>query len=120
MHPTMRLYEDVLSSAENVEFRLPPLPRFIFVVHGSAKIAAATLGEGEAYEDVPVEGGGEVPPDETAGDPRPEPEEDYAPDEEPPPLVDAPESYERAWERRRPRARGAHRRVALQSATSPK
>ena len=25
MHPTMRLYEDVLSSAENVEVRLPPL-----------------------------------------------------------------------------------------------
>ena len=38
MHPVLRLYEDVLSSAENVEFRLPPLPRFIFVVHGSATI----------------------------------------------------------------------------------
>ena len=50
MHPTMRLYEDVLSSAENVEFRLPPLPRFIFVVHGSAKIAGATLNEGEAWQ----------------------------------------------------------------------
>ena len=50
MHPTMRLYEDVLSSAENVEFRLPPLPRFIFVVHGSAKIADATLNEGEAWQ----------------------------------------------------------------------
>ena len=36
MHPVLRLYEDVLSSAENVEFQLPPLPRFIFVVHGSA------------------------------------------------------------------------------------
>ena len=35
MHPMMRLYEDVLSSAENIQFRLPPLPRFIFVVHGS-------------------------------------------------------------------------------------
>lgn len=50
MHPTMRLYEDVLSSAENVEFRLLPLPRFIFVVHGSAKIADATLNEGEAWQ----------------------------------------------------------------------
>jgi len=50
MHPTMRLYEDVLSSAENVEFRLPPLPRFIFIVHGSAKIAGATLNEGEAWQ----------------------------------------------------------------------
>jgi len=28
MHPVLRLYEDVLSSAENVEFQLPPLPRF--------------------------------------------------------------------------------------------
>ena len=50
MHPTMRLYEDVLSSAENIEFRLPPLPRFIFIVHGSAKIAGATLNEGEAWQ----------------------------------------------------------------------
>ena len=36
MHPVLRLYEDVLSSDENVAFQLPPLPRFIFVVHGSA------------------------------------------------------------------------------------
>jgi hypothetical protein len=50
MHPTMRLYEDVLSSAENVEFRLPPLPRFIFIVHGSAKIAGTTFREGEAWQ----------------------------------------------------------------------
>ena len=50
MHPTMRLYEDVLSSAENVEFRLPPLPRFMFIVHGSARIAGATLSEGEAWQ----------------------------------------------------------------------
>ena len=50
MHPTMRLYEDVLSSAENVEFRLPPLPRFIFIVHGSARFAGATLSEGEAWQ----------------------------------------------------------------------
>ena len=38
MHPVLRLYEDVLSSAETVEFNLPPLPRFIFVAHGSATI----------------------------------------------------------------------------------
>ena len=50
MHPTMRLYEDVLSSAENVEFRLPPLPRFIFIVHGSAMVAGTTLKEGEAWQ----------------------------------------------------------------------
>jgi hypothetical protein len=46
----MRLYEDVLSSAENVEFRLPPLPRFIFIVHGSAKIGGKALNEGDAWQ----------------------------------------------------------------------
>lgn len=51
MHPMLRLYEDVLSSAENVEFTLPPLPRFIFVVHGSATIAGTTLNEGDAWQD---------------------------------------------------------------------
>jgi len=50
MHPVLRLYEDVLSSAENVEFRLPPLPRFIFIVHGSATIADGTFSEGEAWQ----------------------------------------------------------------------
>jgi hypothetical protein len=46
MHPVLRLYEDVLSSAENVEFQLPPLPRFIFVVHGSAMIGGKSVNEG--------------------------------------------------------------------------
>lgn len=50
MHPVLRLYEDVLSSAENVEFRLPSLPRFVFVVHGSATIADETLNAGEAWQ----------------------------------------------------------------------
>lgn len=50
MHPMLRLYEDVLSSAENVEFALPPLPRFTFVVHGSATIAGTTLNEGDAWQ----------------------------------------------------------------------
>src|SRR5258708_21013023 len=50
MHPVLRLYEDVLSSAENVAFGLPPLPRFLFVVHGSAIIAGKTLNEGEAWQ----------------------------------------------------------------------
>jgi hypothetical protein len=50
MHPVLRLYEDVLSSAENAAFRLPPLPRFIFVVHGSATIGGKTLSEGEAWQ----------------------------------------------------------------------
>jgi hypothetical protein len=50
MHPVLRLYEDVLSSAENVAFQLPPLPRFIFVVHGSAKIGGETLNEDDAWQ----------------------------------------------------------------------
>jgi hypothetical protein len=50
MHPVLRLYEDVLSSAEAVEFNLPPLPRFIFVVHGSASIAGKALNEGESWQ----------------------------------------------------------------------
>ena len=50
MHPVLRLYEDMLSSAENVQFELPPLPRFIFVVHGSAQIAGETVNEGEAWQ----------------------------------------------------------------------
>jgi hypothetical protein len=50
MHPVLRLYEDVLSSAENVVFRLPPLPRFVFVVHGSANIGDKTLNESEAWQ----------------------------------------------------------------------
>jgi hypothetical protein len=50
MHPVLRLYEDVLSSAENVEFQLAPLPRFIFVVYGSATIDGKTLHEGEAWQ----------------------------------------------------------------------
>ncbi len=50
MHPVLRLYEDVLSSAENVVFRLPPLPRFVFVVHGSARIGDQPVNEGEAWQ----------------------------------------------------------------------
>ena len=50
MHPVLRLYEDVLSSAENVVFRLPPLPRFIFVVHGSATIDGKPVGGGEGWQ----------------------------------------------------------------------
>ncbi len=50
MHPVLRLFEDVLSSAENVEFRLPPLPRFVFIVHGAATIEGKALSEGEAWQ----------------------------------------------------------------------
>jgi hypothetical protein len=62
MHPVLRLYEDVLSNAENVEFRLPPLPRFIFVVHGSATIADKPVAAGEAWQG---EGEGLVKPGAT-------------------------------------------------------
>lgn len=50
MHPVLRLYEDVLSSDENAAFQLPPLPRFIFIVHGSAAIGDETLNEGKAWQ----------------------------------------------------------------------
>jgi hypothetical protein len=50
MHPVLRLYEDVLSSAESVEFNLPPLPRFIFVTHGAAIIGGKPVAEGEAWQ----------------------------------------------------------------------
>lgn len=50
MHPVLRLYEDVLSSARNVEFCLPPQPRFIFVVQGGALIDDKELTAGEAWQ----------------------------------------------------------------------
>jgi hypothetical protein len=50
MHPVLRLYEDVLSTAETIAFRLPPLPRFIFVVQGSATIGGKRVGAGEAWQ----------------------------------------------------------------------
>ena len=59
MHPVLRLYEDVLSSAENVEFQLAPLPRFIFLVHGSATIDGKAVNEGEAWQS---EGGVAIKP----------------------------------------------------------
>jgi hypothetical protein len=49
MHPVLRLYEDVLSNADVLEFRLPPAPRMIFVVHGSAIIADKPVKAGEAW-----------------------------------------------------------------------
>jgi hypothetical protein len=50
MHPVLRLYEDVLSNTETIAFRLPPLPRFIFVVHGSATIAGKPVSEGATWQ----------------------------------------------------------------------
>src|SRR5579864_3210278 len=49
MHPVLRLYEDTLSSAESVRFQLPPLPRFIFVVHGSAISGGHGVNEGNSW-----------------------------------------------------------------------
>jgi hypothetical protein len=43
----LALYEDVLSNEATLA--LPPLPRMIFVVHGSVTIADRTLGDGEAW-----------------------------------------------------------------------
>jgi hypothetical protein len=48
MHPTLRLYEDVLSS-DGAEVALSALPRFLFVVHGSAAVADRTLRDDEAW-----------------------------------------------------------------------
>ena len=44
----LRLYEDVLSS-DSAEVSLPPLPRMVFVAHGSVTIADRTLRDGEAW-----------------------------------------------------------------------
>jgi hypothetical protein len=47
MPAILRLYEDVLSNAA-APIALPALPRLIFIVHGTATIAGATLSDGEA------------------------------------------------------------------------
>ncbi len=47
MPPVLRLYEDVL--ANEAEASLPPLPRMIFVVHGSIAIADRSLRDNEAF-----------------------------------------------------------------------
>ena len=50
MHPVLRLYEDILSSSEIMPFRLPPLPRFVFVVHGTATIADKPVKAGDGWQ----------------------------------------------------------------------
>jgi hypothetical protein len=47
MAPVLRLYEDVLWNDFVVS--LPPLPRMIFVVHGSLAVADRTLHDNEAW-----------------------------------------------------------------------
>jgi hypothetical protein len=48
MHPVLRLCEDVLSSDAS-DVHLAPLPRMIFVVHGSVAIDGRSFGDGEAW-----------------------------------------------------------------------
>jgi|SRR5579884_486692 hypothetical protein len=47
MHPTLRLYEDVL--ANDVAAALPARPRMVFVVHGSVMVADRERHDGEAW-----------------------------------------------------------------------
>jgi len=48
MHPILRLYEDVVAN-DSPEIGLPPAPRMIFVVHGSATFEGRAVGDGEAW-----------------------------------------------------------------------
>src|SRR5882757_5547922 len=48
MPAILRLYEDVLSN-DSPEVGLPPAPRMIFVVHGSATFEGRAVGKGEAW-----------------------------------------------------------------------
>ena len=48
MPAILRLYEDVLSN-DSPEVGLPPAPRMIFVVHGSATFEGRAVGNGEAW-----------------------------------------------------------------------
>jgi len=47
MPPVLTLYEDIFSNGTVLE--VAPLPRMIFVVHGSVTIADRTLADGEAW-----------------------------------------------------------------------
>lgn len=47
MAPTLRLYEDVLSN--EAAATLPPLPRMMFVVHGSVTVADHDLRDGDGW-----------------------------------------------------------------------
>jgi hypothetical protein len=47
MHPTLRLYEDVLGG--EAEASWPALPRMIFVVHGTVTVAGRTLRDEDVF-----------------------------------------------------------------------
>jgi hypothetical protein len=49
MPAIMRLFEDILPNDPGRAIELAPLPRFIFLVHGSATIDGRALGEGETW-----------------------------------------------------------------------
>jgi len=48
MPPILRLYEDVLAN-DSPEIGLPPAPRMIFLVHGSATFEGRAVSDGEAW-----------------------------------------------------------------------
>jgi hypothetical protein len=48
MHPVLRLYEDTFGDVAG-DVYLPPLPRMIFIVHGSISIAGRSYADGEAW-----------------------------------------------------------------------
>ena len=49
MPAILRLYEDTLSADATLDAALPPMPRMIFVVHGTATIAGKPHRDGEAW-----------------------------------------------------------------------
>jgi hypothetical protein len=49
MPAILRLYEDTLSADATLDAALPPMPRMIFVVHGTATIAGKAHRDGEAW-----------------------------------------------------------------------
>ncbi|RAI45103.1 hypothetical protein [Rhodoplanes roseus] len=51
MTPVLRLFEDTLSS-DAAPSPLPPLPRMIFVVHGSVTIDGRSFSDGEAWHGI--------------------------------------------------------------------
>ena len=49
MPVTLRLYEDTFAADAALDAALPPAPRMIFIVHGTATIGGKSYGDGEAW-----------------------------------------------------------------------
>ncbi len=49
MPATLHLYEDTMAGDGALESALPPMPRMIFVVHGTASVEGHELRDGEAW-----------------------------------------------------------------------